>query len=209
VYLVLQDRPNLGSCIFPSCIHSCSTCSHRLLRLHTASTETIRQSERIPQESPMATEPRKTKKPNPNRRPHRKRGSGKQESTLESRPPPPAESSRQGIEASRQRPLSLDGHPQEGASTPTDAAGPVSETTARVATEDPIINEAAASLGDIFQMLEGQLHAIHDILDERNVEESQRERILRNWMQRFRGTIASLANVPPEEIVAQSRSRGL
>jgi hypothetical protein len=82
----------------------------------------------------------------------------------------------------------------------------VSETTAHVATGDPILEMMEEDMQNIFQSMDEKLFAIHDILDERGVEDSERERIVAHWMGRVRNAVASLLDLSPEEIAARLAS---
>jgi hypothetical protein len=78
----------------------------------------------------------------------------------------------------------------------------VPETTAHVATGDPILEMIEGDMQNIFQSMDEKLLAIHDILDERGVEDPEREQIVAHWMGRVRNAVASLLALSPVEFAA-------
>jgi len=65
--------------------------------------------------------------------------------------------------------------------------------------------QSLLELREIEEQLHHQLYAVHEILEERQVPEEDRRAVVTGWLDHVRGTVSSLLDTCPEEIVQRNR----
>ena len=87
----------------------------------------------------------------------------------------------------------------------------VYETMAAVVVEEPVVSppqdkvESLLELREIQEQLEHQMYAVHDLWDARMAPCEERRERVKSWLAHVRITVASLINLPPEDIANKNR----